>query len=101
MRVIQTWFGQQRLTGEMALAVVLLAGAGVMVRSFASLYTLNLGIDTSKSSSGGRTQTGMIRVGVFTAEMLSGRSARRRSAAAFAPELLLRLTPPHRLLPCQ
>jgi hypothetical protein len=30
--------------GEMALAVVLLAGAGVMIRSFLNVYTADLGV---------------------------------------------------------
>jgi len=33
--------------GEMALAVVLLAGAGVMIRSFLNLYTANVGVKTA------------------------------------------------------
>jgi putative ABC transport system permease protein len=35
--------------GEMALAVVLLAGAGVMIRSFLHLYTADLGVDTANT----------------------------------------------------
>jgi len=34
--------------GEMALAVVLLAGAGVMLRSFINIYTANRGMETDK-----------------------------------------------------
>ncbi len=34
------------VTGEMALAVVLLAGAGVMMRSFLNLYSADLGVKT-------------------------------------------------------
>jgi predicted permease len=33
--------------GEMALAVVLLAGAGVMIRSFVKIYTADVGVDTA------------------------------------------------------
>jgi putative ABC transport system permease protein len=33
--------------GEMALAVVLLAGAGVMVRSFVNIYTADVGVNTA------------------------------------------------------
>ena len=33
--------------GEMALAVVLLAGAGVMIRSFLKVYTADLGVNTA------------------------------------------------------
>ena len=35
--------------GEMALAVVLLAGAGVMIRSFLNVYTLDVGIRTANT----------------------------------------------------
>lgn len=35
------------VTGEMALAVVLLAGAGVMIRSFLKIHNANIGVDTS------------------------------------------------------
>ena len=34
--------------GEMALAVVMLAGAGVMIRSFLNVYTADLGVQTEK-----------------------------------------------------
>jgi putative ABC transport system permease protein len=36
------------MVAELALTVVLLAGAGFMIRNFLTLYSLNLGIDTSK-----------------------------------------------------
>ncbi len=35
------------VTGEMALAVVLLAGAGVMIRSFLKIHTANMGVNTA------------------------------------------------------
>jgi len=35
------------VVGEMALAVVLLAGAGVMIRSFLNVYTADLGVQTT------------------------------------------------------
>lgn len=35
------------VTGEMALAVVLLAGAGVMIRSFLKIHNANMGVDAS------------------------------------------------------
>ena len=40
------------VTGEMALAVVLLAGAGVMIRSFLRIHTANLGVDTANVLTG-------------------------------------------------
>ncbi len=36
------------LVGELALTLVLLAGAGFMMRNFVTLYSLDLGIDTSR-----------------------------------------------------
>jgi putative ABC transport system permease protein len=35
------------VTGEMALAVVLLAGAGVMIRSFLKIHSANMGVNTA------------------------------------------------------
>ena len=35
------------IVGELALTLVLLAGAGFMMRSFLTLYRLDLGVDTS------------------------------------------------------
>jgi predicted permease len=40
------------VTGEMALAVVLLAGAGVMIRSFLRIHTANIGVDTTNVLTG-------------------------------------------------
>lgn len=40
------------VVGEMALAVVLLSGAGVMIRSFVNLSTTRLGVDTSNVVTG-------------------------------------------------
>jgi predicted permease len=37
------------VAGEMALAIVLLAGAGVMIRSFLNMYTANIGITTANT----------------------------------------------------
>ena len=35
------------IVGELALTLVLLAGAGLMVKSFLTLYRLDLGIETA------------------------------------------------------
>lgn len=35
------------IVGELALTLVLLAGAGFMIRSFMALYRLDVGVDTS------------------------------------------------------
>jgi putative ABC transport system permease protein len=40
------YFAALLVTGEMALAVVLLAGAGVMIRSFLNIYAADLGVKT-------------------------------------------------------
>jgi putative ABC transport system permease protein len=40
------------VAGEMALAIVLLAGAGVMVRSFLKIHTADIGIDTASVLAG-------------------------------------------------
>ena len=40
------------VTGEMALAIVLLAGAGVMIRSFVKVQSANVGVDRSKLLAG-------------------------------------------------
>ena len=37
------------VTGEMALAIVLLAGAGVMIRSFLNIHTANIGVNTANT----------------------------------------------------
>ncbi len=37
------------VAGEMALAVVLLAGAGVMIRSFLNIHTANIGVSTANA----------------------------------------------------
>lgn len=40
------------VTGEMALAIVLLAGAGVMIRSFLKIHNANLGVDLNNVLAG-------------------------------------------------
>ena len=35
------------MTGEMALAIVLLAGAGVMIRSYLKIHTADIGVNTA------------------------------------------------------
>jgi putative ABC transport system permease protein len=40
------------VTGEMALAVVLLAGAGVMIRSFLKIHSANMGVNTANVLAG-------------------------------------------------
>ncbi|MGP0075070.1 MAG: ABC transporter permease [Bryobacteraceae bacterium] len=40
------------VTGEMALAIVLLVGAGVMIRSFLKVQTANVGVDTARLLAG-------------------------------------------------
>ena len=40
------WFSGTMVVVELALTIVLLAGAGLMIRSFTKLYTLDLGIST-------------------------------------------------------
>jgi putative ABC transport system permease protein len=41
------WLSSILVTGEMALAIVLLAGAGVMIRSFLKIHGADMGVDTS------------------------------------------------------
>jgi putative ABC transport system permease protein len=40
-------FSTALVTGEMALAIVLLAGAGVMIRSYLKIHTANMGVQTA------------------------------------------------------
>ena len=40
------WMSGTLVVAELALTIVLLAGAGLMIRSFLKLYTLDIGIDT-------------------------------------------------------
>ncbi len=42
-----TWGSSLLVIGEMALAVVLLAGAGVMIRTFLNIYTADLGVNAA------------------------------------------------------
>jgi putative ABC transport system permease protein len=41
-------FSAAMVIGELALTVILLAGSGVMVRSFLTLYAIDVGVDTSR-----------------------------------------------------
>jgi len=40
------WFTATMVVGELAMTIVLLAGAGLMIRSFLQLYTLDIGVRT-------------------------------------------------------
>lgn len=42
------WLASSMVVAELALTIVLLAGAGLMVRSFMKLYTMDIGVDTSR-----------------------------------------------------
>jgi predicted permease len=42
------WLASSMVIAELALTIVLLAGAGLMIRSFMKLYTLDIGVDTSR-----------------------------------------------------
>ena len=42
------WLASSMVVAELALTIVLLAGAGLMIRSFMKLYALDVGIDTSR-----------------------------------------------------
>ena len=42
------WFSSAMVVTELALTVVLLAGAGLMIRSFLTLYALDIGIKTER-----------------------------------------------------
>jgi putative ABC transport system permease protein len=41
------WLASSMVVAELALTIVLLAGAGLMIRSFLKLYALDIGVDTS------------------------------------------------------
>jgi len=42
------WFGSTMVVVELALTIVLLVGAGLMIRSFVTLYSIDLGIESDK-----------------------------------------------------
>jgi len=42
------WMASSMVVAELALTIVLLAGAGLMIRSFMKLYVMNIGVDTSR-----------------------------------------------------
>jgi predicted permease len=42
------WLASSMVVAELALTIVLLAGAGLMIRSFLKLYALDIGVDTSR-----------------------------------------------------
>ena len=42
------WLASTMVVVELALTVVLLAGAGLMIRSFLKMYSMDLGVDTSR-----------------------------------------------------
>ena len=41
------WMASSMVVAELALTIVLLAGAGLMIRSFMKLYSMEIGVDTS------------------------------------------------------
>jgi len=42
------WLASSMVVAELALTMVLLAGAGLMIRSFLKLYSMDIGVDTSR-----------------------------------------------------
>jgi predicted permease len=42
------WLASSMVVAELALTIVLLAGAGLMIRSFMKLYSMDVGVDTSR-----------------------------------------------------
>jgi len=42
------WMASSMVVTELALTIVLLAGAGLMIRSFMKLYSMDIGVDTSR-----------------------------------------------------
>jgi putative ABC transport system permease protein len=42
------WMASSMVVVELALTIVLLAGAGLMIRSFMKLYSMNIGVDTTR-----------------------------------------------------
>jgi predicted permease len=46
----QRWVSGTLIVGQLAVTVILLAGSGVMLRSFMTLYQVDIGVDTSRLS---------------------------------------------------
>ncbi len=42
------WMASSMVVAELSLTIVLLAGAGLMIRSFMKLYSMDIGVDTSR-----------------------------------------------------
>ena len=42
------WMASSMVVAELALTMVLLAGAGLMIRSFMKLYSMDIGVDTTR-----------------------------------------------------
>jgi predicted permease len=42
------WMASSMVVAELALTIILLAGAGLMIRSFMKLYAMDIGVDTSR-----------------------------------------------------
>jgi putative ABC transport system permease protein len=42
------WMASSMVVAELALTIVLLAGAGLMIRSFMKLYSMDIGVDTTR-----------------------------------------------------
>src|SRR5262249_17043627 len=42
------WMASSMVVAELALTIVLLTGAGLMIRSFMKLYSMDIGVDTSR-----------------------------------------------------
>ena len=53
------WFSGSIVVAELALSLVLLAGAGLMIRSFMKLYTLDVGFPTESSDDDAHAAAGV------------------------------------------